>query len=251
MGIGTTFAPVDDHEALRPSDYAEYEVAFCRDDRQSVRRALPISPNWREIAHDADIPLVVDNTFASPYSLPADRMRRRLGLTFRYEIHQRPRHHDRRRADRLGQVSMWEAASFRCSPTQPRISPENLHRNLRRVRVPDACARGSAARRRRADVADGRLASIARVSKHCRYEWTRTCATRALVAEHLEQRPEVAWVRAPELGSIFTFGIRGGREAGRRFIDALELWTHLANVGDTKSLVIHPASTTHSQLERR
>ncbi|NNM91862.1 MAG: O-acetylhomoserine aminocarboxypropyltransferase/cysteine synthase, partial [Candidatus Eremiobacteraeota bacterium] len=42
--------------------------------------------------------------------------------------------------------------------------------------------------------------------------------------------------------------IRGGREAGRRFIDALELWSHLANVGDAKSLVIHPASTTHSQL---
>jgi O-acetylhomoserine (thiol)-lyase len=50
------------------------------------------------------------------------------------------------------------------------------------------------------------------------------------------------------MGSIFTFGIRGGREAGRRFIDSLELWSHLANVGDAKSLVIHPASTTHSQL---
>jgi O-acetylhomoserine (thiol)-lyase len=42
--------------------------------------------------------------------------------------------------------------------------------------------------------------------------------------------------------------LRGGRDAGRRFIDALELWSHLANVGDSKSLVIHPASTTHSQL---
>jgi O-acetylhomoserine (thiol)-lyase len=67
------------------------------------------------------------------------------------------------------------------------------------------------------------------------------------IAAFLETRPEVAWVRAPELGSIFTFGLRGGRDAGRRFIDALELWSHLANVGDAKSLVIHPASTTHSQ----
>ena len=64
----------------------------------------------------------------------------------------------------------------------------------------------------------------------------------------LRTRDEVSWVKAPQLGSIFTFGLRGGREAGRRFIDALELWSHLANVGDTKSLVIHPASTTHSQL---
>ena len=58
------------------------------------------------------------------------------------------------------------------------------------------------------------------------------------VANFLKDRPEVAWVREPELGSIFTFGLRGGREAARRFIDALELWSHLANVGDAKSLVI-------------
>ena len=70
---------------------------------------------------------------------------------------------------------------------------------------------------------------------------------RAVVA-FLAVAPEVAWVKAPQLGSVFTFGLRGGREAGRRFIDALELWSHLANVGDAKSLVIHPASTTHSQL---
>jgi len=68
------------------------------------------------------------------------------------------------------------------------------------------------------------------------------------IAAFLQKRPEVEWVRPPQLGSIFTFGIRGGREAGRRFIDSLELWSHLANVGDAKSLVIHPASTTHSQL---
>jgi O-acetylhomoserine (thiol)-lyase len=47
---------------------------------------------------------------------------------------------------------------------------------------------------------------------------------------------------------VFTFGLRGGREAGRAFIEALELWSHLANLGDAKSLVIHPASTTHQQL---
>ncbi len=49
-------------------------------------------------------------------------------------------------------------------------------------------------------------------------------------------------------GAILTFGIRGGLEAGRRFIDSLKLFSHLANVGDAKSLVIHPASTTHQQL---
>jgi O-acetylhomoserine (thiol)-lyase len=47
---------------------------------------------------------------------------------------------------------------------------------------------------------------------------------------------------------VFAFDLRGGREAGQRFIQSLRLWSHLANVGDAKSLVIHPASTTHRQL---
>ncbi len=85
------------------------------------------------------------------------------------------------------------------------------------------------------------------------------------VAEFLHGRDEVAWVSYADLpdspdralaarylplgaGAVFTFGLRGGREAGRAFIEALELWSHLANVGDAKSLVIHPASTTHQQL---
>jgi O-acetylhomoserine (thiol)-lyase len=86
------------------------------------------------------------------------------------------------------------------------------------------------------------------------------------IAAFLRGREEVAWVNYAELedspyralaqkylplgaGAIFTFGLRGGREAGRALIDALELWSHVANVGDAKSLVIHPASTTHQQLD--
>ena len=49
-------------------------------------------------------------------------------------------------------------------------------------------------------------------------------------------------------GSIFTFGIKGGLEAGKKFIESLKIFSHLANVADAKSLVIHPASTTHAQL---
>ena len=50
-------------------------------------------------------------------------------------------------------------------------------------------------------------------------------------------------------GSMLAFGIKGGREAGRVFIERLQVWSHLANVGDAKSLVIHPASTTHQQMD--
>jgi O-acetylhomoserine (thiol)-lyase len=85
------------------------------------------------------------------------------------------------------------------------------------------------------------------------------------VAEWLARHPHVGWVNYAGLpsspwherarkylpkgaGSIFTFGVKGGREAGRRFIEAVKLHSHLANVGDAKSLVIHPASTTHQQM---
>jgi len=93
----------------------------------------------------------------------------------------------------------------------------------------------------------------------------RHVANAVSVANWLEARPEVKWVRYPGLesspwherqlkylpkggGSILAFGIEGGIEAGKKFIEGLELFSHLANVGDVRSLAIHPASTTHSQL---
>lgn len=85
------------------------------------------------------------------------------------------------------------------------------------------------------------------------------------IAEYLENNEEVTWVNylgleshpSHELakkylqngfGSILTFGVKGGKEAGRNIIDNIEIWSHVANVGDAKSLIIHPASTTHQQL---
>ncbi len=93
----------------------------------------------------------------------------------------------------------------------------------------------------------------------------RHCENAIAVARYLKLHPRVEWVRYPGLetdpmyklqlkylrgkgGSMVVFGIRGGKEAGRKFIDSLGLVSHLANVGDAKSLAIHPATTTHSQL---
>jgi O-acetylhomoserine (thiol)-lyase len=88
------------------------------------------------------------------------------------------------------------------------------------------------------------------------------------VAKHLEKHPRVEWVRYPGLendpthatakkyfkqgfGGMVVFGIKGGADAGRKFIEGLQLFSHLANVGDAKSLAIHPATTTHSQLSEQ
>ncbi len=93
----------------------------------------------------------------------------------------------------------------------------------------------------------------------------RHCDNALAVAEWLSKHPKVSWVSYPGLkgdknhalqqkyspkgaGAVFTFGLKGGYDSGVKFVEALELFSHLANIGDTKSLVIHPASTTHRQL---
>jgi O-acetylhomoserine (thiol)-lyase len=93
----------------------------------------------------------------------------------------------------------------------------------------------------------------------------RHLANSLAVAEWLERNPLVTWVKYPSLksspyysiakkytpkgaGAVFSFGIKGGYNAGKKFIDSLKLFSHLANVGDVRSLVIHPSSTTHQQL---
>jgi O-acetylhomoserine (thiol)-lyase len=91
------------------------------------------------------------------------------------------------------------------------------------------------------------------------------CDNTLAVAEWLSGRPQVAWVSYPGLpgdryhglaqkycpsgaGAVFTFGLKGGYDAGVKLVSNVKLFSHLANIGDTRSLIIHPASTTHRQL---
>ena len=94
----------------------------------------------------------------------------------------------------------------------------------------------------------------------------RHCDNALAVAEHLAGHPKVGWVSYAGLpgqplsraganaivrkgvGGVFTFGVKGGYEAGVALVSKLQLFSHVANIGDTRSLVIHPASTTHRQL---
>jgi O-acetylhomoserine (thiol)-lyase len=92
----------------------------------------------------------------------------------------------------------------------------------------------------------------------------RHCENARAVAEYLDDHPDVAWVTYPGLpdhpshetatqylegyGGMIAFGLEGGYDAGRRFCEQADLASFLANVGDAKTLVIHPASTTHAQL---
>jgi len=93
----------------------------------------------------------------------------------------------------------------------------------------------------------------------------RHCNNTQRIAEYLSSHPKVSWVNYPGLknnqyydlakkylpkgaGAVLSFGVKGGAEAGQKFIEHVEFLSHLANIGDAKTLVIHPASTTHRQL---
>jgi len=96
----------------------------------------------------------------------------------------------------------------------------------------------------------------------------RHCDNAMKIAEHLEGHPKVAWIRYPGLdshpthdlasrylengyGGVITFGVKGGYEAGKKIMESVKLISFLANVGDAKSLIIHPSSTTHQQLSEQ
>src|SRR5688572_8307132 len=100
-------------------------------------------------------------------------------------------------------------------------------------------------------------------SLHVRMD--RHCANTLAVAKFLQNHPKVAWVNYPGLpdskyyslaqkyfpkgaSGLLNFGVKGGSRAGERFIEAAQFMSHLANIGDAKTLVIHPASTTHRQM---
>ena len=223
------------------------------------------------VAHDNGIPLMIDNTLATPY------LCRPLEHGADIVVHSATKFigghgtsiggdHRRRRQVRLRRQ--------RSLPELHRTRPE-----LPRPRVL-AAARGAASR---AVHPEGRLQyqrdvgpAISPFNAFLFLQGLETLSLRMerhsqnalAVAQWLEARDEVEWVKYPGLasspwnerakkylpngcGAIVAFGIKGGREAGQKFVDALELHSHLANVGDVRSLAIHPATTTHRSSSPR
>jgi O-acetylhomoserine (thiol)-lyase len=222
-------------------------------------------PKVAEIAHDVGVPVLVDNTFATPYLFrPFDHG---ADLVYHSATKFLGGH-----GVALGGVLVdggtfdWEASGRFPTMTEPYESYHGLRfaeefgiaAFITRARVEGLRDFGAAMSPTNAFyLLQGIETLPVRMERHV--------ANARAVAEFLDQAAEVAWVRWPELpshpdhqlahrlfqkgpGAIFSFGIEGGREAGRRFIERLEVFSHLANVGDAKSLVIHPASTTHATM---
>ncbi|MGA9272716.1 MAG: O-acetylhomoserine aminocarboxypropyltransferase/cysteine synthase family protein [Candidatus Cybelea sp.] len=246
MGIETTFVPVDDLDAVRNAVRPEAKLIFV----ETIGNPSGVLADLRataDLAHACGVPLVVDNTFATPY------LCRPIEHGADVVVHSATKFINGH-GTTIGGVLV-ESGKFPWSngrfPLLSEPSP-GYHGKV----FTETFGEYAFLMRARAEVLRDIGAQMSPMDAWLLLLGLETLALRierhvsnaSAIVAFLKTRPEVAWVREPALGSVFTFGLRGGRDAGRRFIDALELWSHLANVGDSKSLVIHPASTTHSQL---
>jgi O-acetylhomoserine (thiol)-lyase len=217
-----------------------------------------------EIAHEADVPLIIDNTFASPY------LCRPIEHGADIVVHSATKFIGGHGTS-IGGVIVesgqfpWDNGNF---PGMTDPSPGyhgirfyeqfGVYGYLMKARVESLRDIGPALSPFNSFMFLQGLETLPlRMERHCR--------NAEQVAAFLQAHPDVGWVSYPGLpdspqraladrylpkgsGGVFTFGVKGGREAGARFIESLQLISHLANIGDAKTLVIHPASTTHQQL---
>ena len=218
-----------------------------------------------EIAHANGLPLLIDNTFASPYgSNPIE-----FGADV--VIHSATKWIGGH-GTTIGGIAV-DAGKFNWdNPRFPNYTQadESYHGLRYGIDVPDAAF----ATKLRVQLLRDFGPSLSPESAHALLQGLETLHLRIpkhssnaqIVADYLNQHPQIEWVnflgfenhpshqlakkylKNDGFGSIVNFGIKGGRQAGRKVIDSVNLWSHVANVGDAKSLIIHPASTTHQQL---
>lgn len=263
LGIQTTFVDPDDPENFRRAITPRTRCLYAETIGNPRMNVLDISA-VAAIAHEAGIPLIVDNTFASPY------LCRPIEHGADIVVHSATKYIGGHGTS-IGGVIIdsgrfpWDKGQF-----PQLLEPSKGYHGIRfyetfgdfayimKARVEGLRDFGPALSPFNAFLFLQGLETL-KLRMECH------SANALAVARHLCRHPLVTWVNYPGLpsspyhelaqrylprgaGGILTFGIRGGYDAARRFIESLQLFSHLANVGDAKSLVIHPASTTHQQL---
>ena len=263
LGIETTFVDADDPENFRKAIQKTTKAIYAETIGNPVINVLDIEP-VADIAHDAGIPLVLDNTFPTPY------LCRPMDHGADLVVHSATKYIGGHGTS-IGGVLVesgrfpWDNGNFP-GMTEP-------SRGYHGVRFYETFGDFGFTMRARCETLRTFGAALSHFnaflflqgleSLHVRMD--RHCDNALAVAKFLEDHPRVDWVNYPGLpgnkyhalarkytprgpSSILTFGIKGGKEAGVKFIEAAQFMSHLANVGDAKTLVIHPASTTHRQL---
>jgi O-acetylhomoserine (thiol)-lyase len=265
QGIEARFAASDaaaDIEALIDD---QTRAVFCESVGNPAGNVCDIAA-LAEAAHRHGVPLIVDNTVATPILLQADRTRRRHRRALADQVHGRSRHGDGRdggrwRPLRLDRQRRPLPDVQRAGRVLPRA---RLRRSLRRRRLRGADAQRLPAHHRRGAGADERLLLLQGIETVALRVERHTHNARK-VAQFLKDDPRIDWVNyagfeeSPYFAlankylggtppSLLTFGVKGGFERAKQFYDRLALVKRLVNIGDVKSLACHPASTTHRQM---
>lgn len=263
FGYNVTFVEPDDPENFRKAITPKTKAIYGETISNPRGNVLDIAA-VANIAHEANVPLIIDNTFATPYlcrpiehgaDIVVHSLTKFMGGhgnsiggaivdsgKFDWSKSAHPQinqpsaaYHGMNFSETFGPIAFIIRARVEgLRDMGPAISPFNSFLLLQGIETLGM-----------------------RMERHV--------ANAQLIAEFLESHPLVTWVRYPGLksspyyaigkkympkgpGAVFSFGIKGGYDAGVKFIDALKIFSHLANVGDSRSLVIHPPSTTHQQL---
>jgi len=265
LGIKTTFVNPDNLENFRQAINPNTKAVYIETIGNPGINIIDISA-VADIAHEHKIPLIIDNTFATPYLL------RPIEHGADIVVHSATKFIGGHGTS-IGGVIVdsgnfdWAASGKFPGFTEPDPSYHGLayaealgplayimKARLQLLRDTGACISPFNAFL----LLQGLETLSLRMDRHVSNAWR--------IAQFLAKHSAVTWVNYPSLsgnkyqalagkylpkgaGSIFTFGIKGGVEAGKKFINSLEIFSLLANVADAKSLVIHPASTTHAQLD--
>jgi O-acetylhomoserine (thiol)-lyase len=265
FGITTTFVKPRDLAAFRSAITPRTRLLIGETIGNPGLEVLDI-PKVADIAHQAGVPLLIDNTFATPYlsqpiALGADIVMHSVtkwlgghGIAIGGAIVDGG-HFDWRASAKFPQLTE-PYAGYHGMIFDEQFGPAAFIMRARTEGLRDfgACLSPTNA----FHLLQGIETLHVRMDRHV--------ANTAAVLDYLKGNKAVDWVLHPSLenhpdhalakellprgaGSIVSFGIKGGRPAGRKFIESLKLISHLANVGDAKTLVIHPASTTHQQMD--
>lgn len=267
FGITTNFVDPRDPDAFRKAIRPETRLLYGETLGNPGIEVMDI-PAIAEIAHEHGLPLMIDSTFTTPYLMQPFELGADLimhSLTKFMGGH----------GIAIGGVIVdsgkfdWEASGKFPTLTEPYAGYHGLD-------FADEFGTQAFVMRARAEGMKDFGACISPANAFYIMQGIETLPLRMqkhtanaeVVVEFLDGADEVEWVNYPSLashpdhelaktllpkgaGSILSFGIRGGRESGRKFIEAVNLASHLANVGDAKTLVIHPGSTTHQQMSAK
>ena len=263
MGVDVTFVDFGDTDAVQAAITDKTKLLYGETVGNPGADILDIE-TIAGIAHDNGIPLVVDNTFATPY------LCRPMEYGADIVVHSATKFLGGHGAAIAGVIVESGRFPFDNGKFPTLVEPSPAYHDLRfwenfREYAYLTRARVELLRDIGASLSPFNAFILLLGVETLPLRMQRHVENARAVAEFLRGRDEVAWVNFPvfddnpwtELakrylpkgpGAVFTFGLRGGLPAGIRFIETVELASHLANVGDAKTLVIHPASTTHQQV---